>query len=109
MLRARADLIDDAYLLTTDADIWPIYGAIYRLPPGHDVVALNSDCCGAFSHRGVEYRMLPMANVGMRVRTWRRLTRRYAYAVMCSLSTAGFVLACRSTQNVRFLFQLVQF
>ena len=77
MLRARADLIDDSYLLTTDADIWPIYGAIYRLPPGHDVVALNSDCCGAFSHRGVEYRMLPMANVGMRVRTWRRLTRRY--------------------------------
>ena len=77
--RQRADVIDDTYLLTSDADIWPIYGAVYRLTAAHDVLSLNSDCCGAFSHRNVAYRMLPMANVGMRVRTWRRLTRRCDY------------------------------
>jgi len=74
--RDRADLIDNTYLLTSDADIWPIYADIYRLPAGRDVLSLNSECCGTFSHRNVVYRMLPMANVGMRIATWRRLTRR---------------------------------
>jgi len=64
-------------MVTSDADIWPIYGDAYRLPTERDVLSLNSDCCGAFSHRNVAYRMLPMANVGMRIRTWRRVTRRY--------------------------------
>jgi len=87
--RQRADVIDDTYLLTSDADIWPIYGDVYRLPAGHDVLSLNSECCGAFSHRNVAYRTLPMANVGMRVRTWRRLTRRYY-----TLCTSQFTLRC---------------
>jgi len=86
--RHRADVIDDTYLLTSDADIWPIYGQVYRLPAAHDVLSLNSDCCGAFSHRNVAYRMLPMANVGMRVRTWRRLTRRF---VCCPCFTSVVV------------------
>jgi len=84
ILRARAavanrqhpDVIDGTYLVTSDTDIWPIYGDIYRLPTGRDILSLNSECCGAFSHRNVAYRMLPMANVGMRIGTWRRLTRR---------------------------------
>jgi len=96
--RQRADLIDDTYLLTSDADIWPIYGDVYRLPAGHDVISLNSECCGAFSHRNVAYRMLPMANVGMRVRTWRRLTRRY-YTLCTSQFTLRLLVhsvACRN-------------
>jgi len=74
--RQRPDVIDNTYLVTSDADIWPIYGDVYRLPRGRDILSLNSECCGAFSHRNVEYRMLPMANVGVRIGTWRRLTRR---------------------------------
>jgi len=75
--RRRTDVIDDTYLLTSDDDIWPINGEVYRLPATHDLLSLNSDCCNPFSHRNVAYRMLPMANVGMRVRTWRRLTQRF--------------------------------
>ena len=74
--RHHPDIIDSVYLVTSDTDIWPIYGDAYQLPHGKDILSLNSECCGAFKHRGATYRMLPMANIGMRIGMWRKLTRR---------------------------------
>jgi len=68
--------MDDVYLITSDADLWPISSSIYDLPAGVDVLALNAFCCGTFRHRSETYRMMPMANIGARVATWRNLTVR---------------------------------
>ncbi len=68
--------LDAVYLLTSDADIWPLSADAYRLPPKARILALNSDCCPAFTHRGRSYRMLPMTNVGTDIWTWSQLTLR---------------------------------
>ena len=71
---------DGVYFVTTDADLWPIYGDAYLLPPGWAILSLNSDCCGAFSHRGATYKMLPMANIGTNASTWAQLTRKFGHS-----------------------------
>jgi len=75
------DVIDDAYLVTSDADLWPISDGSYDLPVaaggsggGADVLSLNAYCCGRFQHRNETLTMIPMANVGARASTWRNLT-----------------------------------
>ena len=70
------DVMDDVYLLTSDADLWPISRSIYDLPDGVDVLSLNAFCCGTFKHGASTYQMVPMANVGARIATWRNLTHR---------------------------------
>lgn len=73
------DAIDDVYMVTSDADLWPIDSRIYQLPAadtGVDVLSLNAFCCGSISHRDKSYRMIPMSNIGARVSTWRQITRR---------------------------------
>lgn len=77
ILRSNFPGIDDVYIVTSDADLWPIYGDIYTLPPGKRILSLNSDCCSPFKHRGTTYKMLPMANIGMTVKSWRRVTRKF--------------------------------
>lgn len=77
ILRSTFRGIDDVYMVTSDADIWPIYGDVYNLPPGKRILSLNSDCCTPFNHRGTSYKMLPMANIGMTVRSWRHITRKF--------------------------------
>lgn len=77
ILRSAFPGIDSVYIITSDADLWPIYGDIYNLPPGKRILSLNSDCCAPFKHRGTVYKMLPMANVGMTVKNWRRVTRKF--------------------------------
>lgn len=77
ILRSTFRGIDDVYMVTSDADIWPIYGDVYNLPRGKRILSLNSDCCSPFNHRGTSYKMLPMANIGMTVRTWRQITRKF--------------------------------
>jgi len=89
--RRRTDVIDDTYLLTSDADIWPINGEVYRLPAAHDLLSLNSECCNPFSHHNITYRMLPIANVGMRIRTWRRLTRRFVCPCFTLVAVHGWI------------------
>ena len=68
--------MDDVYLVTSDADLWPISRRAYDLPAGVDVLSLNSFCCRKFEHRSDNYRMIPLANVGARISTWLQLTTR---------------------------------
>jgi len=73
------DAIDNVYMVTSDADLWPIDSHIYQLSAtdaGVDVLSLNSFCCGSFTHRDRQYRMIPLSNVGARVSTWRQMSRR---------------------------------
>jgi len=77
ILRSAFPNMDDVYLVTSDVDIWPIYGDAYVLPQGADILSLNSDCCQPFSHRGKKHRMLPMANIGMKIQTWRSMTTKF--------------------------------
>jgi len=68
--------MDNLYLVTSDADLWPISSSAYDLPDGVDVLSLNAFCCGSFKHGNETYQMIPMANVGARAGTWRNLTSR---------------------------------
>ena len=70
------DVMDNVYLVTSDADLWPISSSAYDLPDGVDVLSLNAFCCGTFKHGTSMYQMVPMANIGARVATWRNLTHR---------------------------------
>ena len=58
------------YIITSDADIWPLEKSIYELPKGADILSLNADCCDVFKHRRQRYKMLPMANIGMSAAHW---------------------------------------
>jgi len=71
-----SNVMDDVYLVTSDADLWPISDGAYALPDGVDVLSLNAFCCGTFQHRAETYRMLPLANIGARMAIWRNLTHR---------------------------------
>jgi len=70
------DVMNNVYLVTSDADLWPISDNFYDIPDGVDVVSLNAFCCGQFRHRKRMYRMVAMSNVGARIATWRALTHR---------------------------------
>jgi len=70
------DAMDNLYLVTSDADLWPISSSAYDLPDGVDVLSLNAFCCGTFKHGNKTYQMIPMANIGARAATWRNLTDR---------------------------------
>jgi len=68
--------VENLYLVTSDADLWPISSNAYNLPDGVDVLSLNSFCCKKFKHGTQMYQMIPMANIGARVATWQHLTNR---------------------------------
>ena len=82
------DSTDDFYLVTSDTDLWPISDSAYTLPDGVDVLSLNAFCCGTFQHRSQTYRMVPLANIGARLATWRNLTHRR----VCNNSLSFFLI-----------------
>ena len=69
--------VDDVYLVTSDADLWPLQKEYYDLTSNKSILSTNSDCCGSFKHNDEAYKMLPMANIGMNVNTWLNVTKRF--------------------------------
>lgn len=63
----------DDYLITSDADVWPIQPQSFLLPESKDILVLNAFCCGVFKHKAQEYSMHPMSNIGANAETWRKL------------------------------------
>lgn len=61
------------YLITADADLWPLKASVVNMPDEFELLLAHSHCCGTFEHRGREYRMLPMSYIGARVSTWRQI------------------------------------
>ena len=64
----------DDYLISGDADQWPLARHFFIRPPGKDLVLVHAQhCCGNFAHKGKEYQMFPMGNIGATVSTWREI------------------------------------
>jgi hypothetical protein len=63
----------DDFLITTDADLWPLDREHFVPRENKKIVLLHAMCCGFFPHNGSMYRMYPMSNIGASVQTWRKL------------------------------------
>ena len=72
--------VTDVYLVTSDADLWPLQNTIHDLPTNKSILSTNSNCCGIFKQHGQIYKMLPMAYVGMNVKTWLEVTKRFNFS-----------------------------
>lgn len=62
---------DATYLITSDADLWPLDADSYRLVANKNVLSLNANCCGVFIHQNKKFKLLPLSAVGMSSVTWR--------------------------------------
>jgi len=62
---------DDDYVITSDADLWPIHREHYTPRPSRELVLVHSGCCGTFQWNGTNYRMYPMSNIGATVSVWK--------------------------------------
>ena len=76
LLKNNIHIVGNPYLVTSDADIWPLDQMMYDLPNNKQIHSLNSECCGRFLHNGKHYKMIPMANIGMKLNTWIQVTVR---------------------------------
>ena len=73
ILGRTTNISREAYVITSDADLWPMQSELYELPTCRDILSVNSNCCRGFKHGGKKYKMLPMANIGMKVSSWETL------------------------------------
>lgn len=62
---------DNDYLITTDADLWPLRKEHYIPDPNMDVMLLHWGCCGNFTMNNRTYTMYMMSNIGATVAVWR--------------------------------------
>ncbi|KAJ3132662.1 hypothetical protein HDU90_006714 [Geranomyces variabilis] len=76
------ELEANAYLLTSDVDLWPLAPTPYwtseaqqsqRNVSGQDIALYNALCCGHDILAGVHYREYPMSCIGMSVKTWHQV------------------------------------
>lgn len=61
------------YVISTDADLWPIHREHYTPHPSRQLVLVHGQCCGHFNWNGTSYRMYPMSNIGATVSTWKQI------------------------------------
>ena len=80
-------LDDDDFVMTGDADYWPLMRSRLEILPDKDVLILNAYCCGQFRRKcfecmdGFLYREYSMANIGMRAKEWRTIMGRHLKAI----------------------------
>jgi len=55
---------DNDYIITSDADLWPIRRSHYLMRENKSLHLVHSNCCGNFIHANQSYRMIPMGNTG---------------------------------------------
>ena len=68
--------MDKMYLVTSDADLWPISRSAYDLPNGVDLLLTDAYSCRKFKRGNEYYQMITMSNIGARFSTWRNITNR---------------------------------
>lgn len=64
---------DADYIITSDADLWPLRRDYYLPRENHSLLLLHSDCCGDFNHSNRSYRMIPMGYIGANAAIWRKI------------------------------------
>ena len=68
------------YVMTTDADLWPLRREHFYQPVGvinRPLTLIHSDCCDPCQFKGRTYRMIPMSHIGASASTWRQLINVY--------------------------------
>ena len=77
----RTKSSEDVYLVTSDADLFPLQN-IYDLPdPGYDVRVTDKLQVGRFLHQrdNIEYDMFALSSIGMRISTWLQVMKYHEY------------------------------
>jgi hypothetical protein len=64
---------DIDYLITSDADLWPIRKEHFVPHPNMDIVLVHWECCGEFKMNNKSYSMYPMSNIGATVSIWKQI------------------------------------
>jgi hypothetical protein len=64
---------DNDYLITSDADLWPLRKEHFIPRHNIDVVLIHWGCCGEFKMNNKSYSMYPMSNIGATVSTWKQI------------------------------------
>jgi hypothetical protein len=61
------------YLITSDADLWPLRKEHFIPHPDMDIVLVHWGCCGEFEMHNKSYSIYPMSNIGATVSIWRQI------------------------------------
>lgn len=66
---------DGVYLMTSDADIFPLDADTYEVPPppGKLILAANNDWCPNITYKNTRMKMMCMSCIGMAINTWREI------------------------------------
>ena len=87
----------ETYIITADADIWPIKKGFFDLPPGKDL--LHGDMSGVAGDV-TKMTNAPLSYVGMRVRTWEEVCVK-----MKSRDTIAIIIMIMSICHVMLMFR----
>ena len=82
------DLADTSYILTSDADLWPLHRHYYLPSKDKAVLSTNAFCCGSFKHKGNSYPMRPMSTIGMSVEYWKATMEANTSFILSSIPSA---------------------
>ena len=63
----------DDYVITSDADLWPLNRDHFTPKKGKKLILVHSQCCGFFQINGTVYPMYAMSNIGATVATWQQI------------------------------------
>ena len=83
---------NDVILITSDSDLIPLSGNLYKIPKHKEVTIINSECCGTFKHKEKTYKMWPLANIMMSASTWRNVMKYAPYEEKCITHGNTFIL-----------------
>ena len=59
-LMAEADVKERDFVLTSDADLYPVNGRLFQVADDDSVKVWNGACCGSFKYKEKSYTMYPM-------------------------------------------------
>lgn len=64
---------DGDFLMTTDADLWPLQEKYFVARPNYDIVLINNQVSEQFELNKKTYVIQPMSNIGANVSTWKQI------------------------------------
>jgi hypothetical protein len=64
---------DDDYVMTSDADLWPLDPKRYNINAGKNIYITNARCCGMFMFNKKKYREYPLSNIAITGKLWKKI------------------------------------
>jgi len=62
-----------SFLVTSDADLWPVNPGRYNIKADKNIHITNHLCCGTFMFNNAKYREYPISTIAMTVELWNQL------------------------------------